>query len=148
MTAIARQMVGRWGMSPAIGPVAVLPSDGDEQQYRIKSATATDERFTPRPEVDPAAEIDGWLRTGEVEASRHARVWISPERARWVREERPVVAELADGAIVVEFPFKGSDWLVKEILKEAGDAAVLEPVEAREAVREAAGRLSGAYSRT
>jgi cell division protease FtsH len=28
LTAIARQMVGRWGMSGAIGPVAVLPSDG------------------------------------------------------------------------------------------------------------------------
>jgi cell division protease FtsH len=27
LTAIARQMVGRWGMSRAIGPVAVLPSD-------------------------------------------------------------------------------------------------------------------------
>jgi cell division protease FtsH len=29
MTAIARQMVGRWGMSPVIGPVAVLPADGE-----------------------------------------------------------------------------------------------------------------------
>jgi cell division protease FtsH len=28
LTAIARQMVGRWGMSKAIGPIAVLPSDG------------------------------------------------------------------------------------------------------------------------
>ena len=28
LTEIARQMVGRWGMSPAIGPVSVLPSDG------------------------------------------------------------------------------------------------------------------------
>jgi cell division protease FtsH len=28
LTAIARQMVGRWGMSPAIGPIAVLPRDG------------------------------------------------------------------------------------------------------------------------
>ncbi|HWG09603.1 MAG TPA: ATP-dependent zinc metalloprotease FtsH [Solirubrobacteraceae bacterium] len=28
LTAIARQMVGRWGMSDAIGPVAVLPADG------------------------------------------------------------------------------------------------------------------------
>jgi cell division protease FtsH len=27
LTAIARQMVGRWGMSDAIGPVAVIPSD-------------------------------------------------------------------------------------------------------------------------
>ena len=28
LTALARQMVGRWGMSEAVGPVAVLPSDG------------------------------------------------------------------------------------------------------------------------
>ncbi|MGH2874936.1 MAG: ATP-dependent zinc metalloprotease FtsH, partial [Solirubrobacteraceae bacterium] len=28
LTRIARHMVGRWGMSPAIGPIAVLPSDG------------------------------------------------------------------------------------------------------------------------
>ena len=28
LTAIARQMVGRWGMSAAIGPVAVLPEEG------------------------------------------------------------------------------------------------------------------------
>ena len=28
LTAIARQMVGRWGMSEALGPVTVLPSDG------------------------------------------------------------------------------------------------------------------------
>jgi len=29
LTLIARQMVGRWGMSDALGPIAVLPSDGD-----------------------------------------------------------------------------------------------------------------------
>src|SRR5207247_2650197 len=28
LTEIARQMVGRWGMSSAIGPIAVLPRDG------------------------------------------------------------------------------------------------------------------------
>jgi cell division protease FtsH len=28
LTGIARQMVGRWGMSPAIGPIAVLASEG------------------------------------------------------------------------------------------------------------------------
>ncbi len=28
LTAIARQMVGRWGMSSAVGPIAVLPRDG------------------------------------------------------------------------------------------------------------------------
>jgi cell division protease FtsH len=29
-SSIARQMAGRWGMSPAIGPVSVLPSSGQE----------------------------------------------------------------------------------------------------------------------
>ena len=28
LTGLARQMVGRWGMSPAVGPIAVLPRDG------------------------------------------------------------------------------------------------------------------------
>ena len=70
-----------------------------------------------------------------------ARVWVSPERARWAREERRVAQELADGAVVIELPFKGTDCLVREVLKEAGDAAVLEPADAREAVRAAVERL-------
>ncbi|HWH19070.1 MAG TPA: WYL domain-containing protein [Solirubrobacterales bacterium] len=105
---------------------------------RIKSASITDESFEARPDVDPAADVDGWPRTGEVPASSRARVWISPERARWAREERHVVAELRDGALIVELGFAGVDWLVRETLKEAGDAVVLEPADARDAVRHAA----------
>ena len=105
---------------------------------RIKSATVTEEAFTARADVDPAADVDGWPRTGEVPASRRARVWISPERARWAREERNVVAELSDGAVIVELGFAGVDWLVRETLKEAGDAVVLAPADAREAVLQAA----------
>ncbi|MCW3024623.1 MAG: hypothetical protein JWM29_55, partial [Solirubrobacterales bacterium] len=86
---------------------------------RIKGLTVTEEKFDPRPEVDPAAEVDGWLRTGEVQASRSARVWVSPERARWAREARRVVEEWSDGAVIVELSFAGVDWLVREILKEA-----------------------------
>jgi predicted DNA-binding transcriptional regulator YafY len=108
---------------------------------RIKRATLLDERFERRPDLDPIADVGGWPRTGEIADSQVARVWISPEQARWAREERTVVAELSDGAIVVEMSFKGIDYLVKEILKEAGDAAVLEPAEAREAVLAAAERL-------
>ena len=100
--------------------------------------TVTDETFEPRPDVDPAADVDGWPRTGEVPASRRARVWVSPERARWAREERNVVDELEDGAVIVELGFAGVDWLVRETLKEAGDAVVLEPEDARAAVRAAA----------
>ncbi len=123
------------------------PAKHDMRHFRldrIKRVHVSEERFEPRPEVDPAAEVDGWLRTGEVRASRTARVWISPERARWVREERKLVEELVDGAIVVELPYAGAEWLVREVLKEAGDAVVLEPTDARDAVLAATARLRGA----
>ena len=66
---------------------------------------------------------------------------IDAEHARWERERRTVLAELDDGDIVVEITFKGLDFLVREVLKEAGDAIVLEPADAREAVLVAAERL-------
>ncbi len=115
---------------------------------RIKSATVTGERFVARRDVDPAAGVDGWPRTGEVPASRRAKVWISSERARWAREERRVVDELQGGAVIVELGFAGVDWLVRETLKEAGDAVVLEPQDAREAVRAAAQAIGATACKT
>ena len=69
---------------------------------RIREATVLDEKFEPREGVEP--DIQGWPSTGEVPDSRLARVWISPERARWAREDQRVVQELSDGAVIVEFP--------------------------------------------
>ncbi|MGH2981178.1 MAG: WYL domain-containing protein, partial [Solirubrobacterales bacterium] len=79
--------------------------------------------------------IHGWPRTGEVADARLARVWMAPDRARWAREDKRVVSELADGAVIVELPYAGTSWLVREILRGAGDLVVLEPDDAREAIR-------------
>ncbi len=38
-TGIARSMVGRWGMSERIGPVAVFPSDGDPRMSGVAETT-------------------------------------------------------------------------------------------------------------
>jgi proteasome accessory factor C len=108
---------------------------------RIKSAVVSDKEFDPRPGMKP--DVSGWPSTGEVPDARNARVWISPERARWARETRNVVEDLKDGALVVDLPYAGTDYLAREILKEAGDAAVLEPEDARLAVLEVAERLAG-----
>jgi len=120
------------------------PSKADVRHFRldrIRRAELTKESFDPRPDVNPAADVDGWPRTGEVTAARLARVWISPERARWAREQRKVVGQWDDGSIAVELSFAGVEWLVREVLKEAGDAAVLEPRDARLAVLAAAKRI-------
>ncbi|WP_022929841.1 helix-turn-helix transcriptional regulator [Patulibacter americanus] len=114
------------------------PARDDVRHFRldrIREAHVLEETFERRPEVDPAAEVAGWPRTGELPASRSARVWVSPERARWERERRVIAEELEDGALVTEIAFAGVDWLVREVLTEIGDLVVLEPGDAREAVR-------------
>ena len=112
---------------------------------RIRSADVLDEGFERREGVEP--EMQSWPTTGEVPKSARARVWVSPERARWAREDKRVVDELQDGAVIVELAYGGNDYLAREILKEAGDAVVLEPEDARDAVRSAAESLAGAVRR-
>ncbi|HEX7245545.1 MAG TPA: WYL domain-containing protein [Solirubrobacterales bacterium] len=106
---------------------------------RIKEATLTEDAYEPRPEVEELAGVEGWMTHGEVPTAHVARVWVSPERARWLREERTVVEELADGAVVVELPYAGTSWLVREILRGAGDLVVLEPEDARAAIAKEVG---------
>ena len=101
---------------------------------RMKEARMTDEEFEPREGIDERLAEQEWLAHGEVASAGVARVWVAPERARWLREERTVVEELSDGAVVVEVPYGSTDWLVREILKGAGDLVALEPDDAREAV--------------
>jgi proteasome accessory factor C len=102
---------------------------------RIKEAKLTGRGFEPRPEVESMPGLETWLTEGEVEDAKVARVWVSPDRARWIREERTVIEELADGAVTVELPYAGAAWLIREVLKGAGDLVVLEPEAAREAVQ-------------
>jgi proteasome accessory factor C len=106
---------------------------------RMKEARLTRRSFEPRPGTDERLAEQEWLVHGEVGSAGVARVWVSPERARWLREQRTVLEELADKAVVVELPYGSRDWLVREILKGVGDLVVLEPTDARQAVLDAVG---------
>ena len=68
------------------------PKREDSRSFRldrIKAVHPTDDEFEPREGMEP--DVSGWPSTGEVPDARNARVWISPERARWARETRNVV---------------------------------------------------------
>jgi predicted DNA-binding transcriptional regulator YafY len=106
---------------------------------RMKEAVIGEREFEPRDGVEEMLAEQEWLVHGEVTTAGVARVWVSPDRARWLREERTVVEELGDGSVVVELPYGSSDWLVREVLKGVGDLVVLEPSDAREAVLKAVG---------
>jgi predicted DNA-binding transcriptional regulator YafY len=112
---------------------------------RIREATVLDESFEPRPGIEP--DVQGWLATGEVPSSKSARIWVSPDRARWEREDHRVIEELADGSVIVERTYASHEWLARELLKATGDAVVLEPEDARQAVLEAAEAVAGAVRR-
>ena len=101
---------------------------------RMREAVIAERGFDPREGVEEMLAEQEWLVRGEVTTAGVARVWVSPGRARWLREERTVVEELSDGAVVVEVPYGSDDWLVREVLKGVGDLVVLEPDDAREAV--------------
>lgn len=102
---------------------------------RMRSVDAVEgEAFEPRAEVAERLAAEGWLAEGRISAAPAARIWVSPERARWLREERNVLDELVDGAVIVEVPYGSVEWLVRETLRGAGDLVVLDPPEVRAAV--------------
>ena len=84
LTNIARQMVGRWGMSEAIGPLAVLPSDGvgpflpGASETSPATAAAVDEEV--RRIVDAAHHRVTALLSATASSSTRSRTRCSPRR--------------------------------------------------------------------
>ncbi|MGW6200009.1 ATP-dependent zinc metalloprotease FtsH [Kribbella sp. NPDC055110] len=73
-TRIARSMVGRWGMSDAIGPVSILPSEGDARMAGVS---------------------DELLNTVDEEVRRLIEQCYAEAR-RLLRENRPKLDSIAD----------------------------------------------------
>jgi proteasome accessory factor BC len=96
---------------------------------RMRSARLTAERFEPREGFDP-----NYLREPRIAKVRH-----SPAIARWKVERgaRP----LTDKSAVAELPFKTEEWLLSEVLADAGETVVLEPSELRRLVARRAKEL-------
>jgi len=89
---------------------------------RMRSARLTGERFEPREGFDP----------NYLSEPRIARVRHSPAIARWKVERgaRP----LTDKSAVAELAFKTEEWLLSEVLADAGETVVLEPAPLRSLV--------------
>ncbi|MGI8420948.1 MAG: helix-turn-helix transcriptional regulator [Gaiellaceae bacterium] len=97
---------------------------------RMRSAHLTDEAYEPRADFDPD-------RLGD---ARSARVWYSPEVARWQVERG--AQPLSDGAAIADKQVGSADWLVGEIFASLGEAIVLEPEDLRARVAARAAELA------
>ena len=99
---------------------------GGERSFRLdrmRQAKLTGERFEPRQGFEPRGLRD----------ARRARIWYSPQVARW-RLERGGAGALTDGAALAETAVGSPEWLVGEILSNLGDAVVLDPGDLREMI--------------
>ena len=83
VTAIARQMVGRWGMSEAIGPVSVLPPPGQESPFGLDGVAPDTKRLLDqevrRIVEDCYAESLATLRRHRDQLDRLAHVLLERE---------------------------------------------------------------------
>ena len=108
-------------------------SDG-ERSFRIdrmRSAVRQKETFEPRVGFEPTRLRD----------ARRARLWYSPEIARW-QVERGDAVRLVDGAALAETPVGSPEWLTGEIFSHLGEAVVLEPRDLRQGIATRARELA------
>lgn len=100
---------------------------------RIGALKLLDQRFEP-PEQAPAH-----ARPGRGETERPVRVRFTPKLAPYQQERFGEAAVLeTDGSVVVTVPGDSERWLTRWILSFGGEATVLEPAWAKEAVAQAA----------
>lgn len=100
---------------------------------RIRAAEPDDEMF----DVPAGFSVAELVREGRVFAAEGAgrlTVRYSPNVARWLAE-REGAAVAADGSLTLEHPLADLDWAVRHVLQYGPDAEILEPPEARDAVR-------------
>jgi proteasome accessory factor C len=103
---------------------------------RMEGLALTDTRFEPAPQ-EARARVPNPAR-----AEADVRVRFSPHVATYVTERFGAHARrLADGGVEVRVAGDSERWLVQWVLSFAGEAEVLEPPRAREAVARAARAL-------
>jgi proteasome accessory factor C len=96
---------------------------------RTRKAKLLRRGFKPRDGFDPA----------ELQKATSARIWYSPEVARWETEKG--ARALVDGSAMSERAVGSLDWLVGEVLSFRGEAVILEPAELRARVAQRAREL-------
>jgi proteasome accessory factor BC len=98
---------------------------------RMREAERKKDTFEPRPGFEPTRLRD----------ARRARIWYSPEVARW-QVERDAAVPLVDGAALAETPVGSPEWLTGEVFSHLGEAVVLEPRDLRQGIAARARELA------
>jgi predicted DNA-binding transcriptional regulator YafY len=117
---------------------------------RILELSPTEDHFLYPADFDPEQKLAGAFDI-VFDDPVYARIWISPDQARYVLERRiPGLesrTENADGSLVLEIETSGWWDLKQWILGFGAEAEVLDPPELREEMRAELERACGRYAR-
>lgn len=113
---------------------------GGERLYRldrVARATLTNARFSPLPGLDVGSAVQRALRLRESGELPRARVRFTAEVAEAALGRHAGAVRLAGGGVEAWLAYATVPWLVAEVLSWGGEAEIMEPPEAREALRAA-----------
>jgi proteasome accessory factor C len=119
---------------------------GGQRTFRlelIRSAEATGQFFNPRPEVDLSSRRAGHIEPGT--SARWAVLSFPADRRAALEEQGYNVEDAPDGRIRARIPYLDGRWLVREVLRHAGQAILESPAELRETVADRAAELIESY---
>lgn len=108
---------------------------------RIIEATETEESFEWPLDFDPARHLGQGGRPFRPADTEHVVVRYSPRIAPWIAEKVASDRE-PDGSLVVRHEVADPRWVVRHVLQYAGQAELVEPLEMRELVCIAAGKMT------
>jgi proteasome accessory factor C len=91
---------------------------------RIRDASSTGQSFSPRADVDLTLRKAGSLTP--LDSPKWAVIRFPKGAARGLREQGVAVNE-KEGCVQARIPYLDARWLVKEVLKHAGQAVLEEP---------------------
>ncbi|HZK49036.1 MAG TPA: WYL domain-containing protein [Thermoleophilia bacterium] len=110
----------------------------------IRSAALTGEHFEPRASVDLSARRARALSVVP-QHPRWAVVRFPVTRARSLEEQGLEVTRMEDGTVEARIPYLDERWLVREILRYAGEAVIVSPENLRRQVVEETRVIRSSY---
>ncbi len=121
---------------------------GGERTFRldlVREAVPSEETFSPRPELEARRRPEESLLPASGAAVATVRF---PAGHRIRLEEQGLSVETGkDGDVRARIPYLDERWLVREVLRYAGEAVIEEPAEARASLVRSARSLKERYRR-
>ena len=132
-----------FGAIDGVTYLSAQKDSGEERLYRLDrmvKATPLPTSFDPLPPVNVERELQRIARVESRTDLERATLRFSEHVAEAACRRHPSARQLEDGRVEASVAYFGLPWLVSYALSWGGEAEIITPAEARQALRDAVGR--------